>query len=410
MKLSKTLKVKIGKLSNNKTNLLDVLIRKNIKAINLCLQKAKEGNYITHDLVYKDLRKMNLPSTVICGCRDKSVEIIKSYNKQKNKKIFPILRNSRVRFDNKKIKLRHTDNKLYPKFISLLYKAGQRGNSNNRMELPLIINSDYQKDIIQQIGYTYKLGATELVKKNNNFYVYISYSKDIKIPEADETFTPVGIDIGIRNLAVVSVAQQQPKFFNGKRVRWKRNFYFEQRRKLFKNFALQEVKRLRGMETRYLDIINHNISKQIINIAKRTDKPVIIMEDLKGITKYKIWTKRGNRMLSNWTFKRLQKAIEYKALWEGIPVEYIEPKNTSKTCSKCGELNNRNKDKYKCNNCGYEINADLNATFNIRKFWLDKFQSEKTQINCVSDDAISEPQAEKNSNSLCNLYGERNNG
>ena len=86
MKLQRTLKVKVGELSNNKTNILDNLINKNTKAINFCLQKAKKGNLITHNLVYKDLRKLNLPAIVIHGCRAKSVEIIKSFYKRKGKK------------------------------------------------------------------------------------------------------------------------------------------------------------------------------------------------------------------------------------------------------------------------------------------------------------------------------------
>lgn len=69
MKLQKTLKLKIGKLSNNKKNKLDILLRKNTKAINFCLQKAKQGNIITHELVYQDLRKLNLPSTIVHGAR-----------------------------------------------------------------------------------------------------------------------------------------------------------------------------------------------------------------------------------------------------------------------------------------------------------------------------------------------------
>lgn len=413
MKLQKTLKVKLGKLSNNKTTILDSVINKNTKAINFCLNKAKKGKLITHHLVYKDLRKLNLPATIIHGARAKSVEIIKSYKKakkrlenkkswkKKNKKVkFPKLENGAVRYDNQIVKLRKTDNKLYKYFISLLYKAGTQRRTDNRIELPLIINSEYQTNIIQQIGEEFKLGSTELVKKGDDFFVHISYSKEINIPEPDETFIPIGIDIGIRNLAVVSVAQQQPKFFSGKRVSWKRNFFFEQRRKLQNNFALEEIKRQRGRETKYLDVVNHNIAKQIIEIAKRTEKPVIVMEDLTNITEYKIWTKRGNRKLSNWAFRRLQNAIQQKALWEGIPVEYIDPKGTTHICSKCGTINKRKQDRYKCRNCGYEIHSDLNATFNIRQFWLDKFQPEQVTINIASNDTIPEPQTEKDSSLL----------
>lgn len=403
MKLQKTIKIKLGKLSNHKTLILDRLLRKNTKAVNFCLQKGKK-EMITHNLIYKNLRKLNLPATIIHGARAQSVEIIKSYRqlrKKKKKATFPKLKNSSIRYDNQVVKLRKTDNKLYPYFVSLLYKAGVSGKQDNRIELPLIINSDYQKEIINKIGEEYKLGSTELIKKDNDFYIHISYSKEINIPKPDKSFTPVGIDIGIRNLAVVSVAQQQPKFFSGKRVNWKRNFYFEQRRKLFKNFALQEVKRQRGRETTYLDAINHNISNKIIEMAKKAKKPVIVMEDLTGITEFKIWTKQGNRKLSSWTFRRLQNVIQYKALWEGIPVEYINPRGTTHTCSKCKTINKRKKDTYKCRNCNYEIHSDLNATFNIRQFWLDKFQLEKASINNASDDTISEPQAKKNGDSLC---------
>ena len=105
MKLQKTLKVKIGILSKNKQNILDRVIRKNIKAINFCLQKAKKGKNITHNLVYKDLRKLNLPATIIHGARAKSVEIIKSFKKRKGKKTFPILKNGTARYDNRIVKI-----------------------------------------------------------------------------------------------------------------------------------------------------------------------------------------------------------------------------------------------------------------------------------------------------------------
>src|SRR3989344_8693099 len=133
MKLLKTLKVKIGKLSNNKRNILNILIKKNTKAINFCLQKAEKVIYITHNLVYEDLRKLNLPATVIHGCRAKSVQTMKSFYKRKGKKTFPIFKNSSVRYDNQVVKVRYTDNKLYPEFVSILYKRGIQGKQNNRI-------------------------------------------------------------------------------------------------------------------------------------------------------------------------------------------------------------------------------------------------------------------------------------
>lgn len=397
MQIRKTLKVKIGKLSNNKKNILDIVLRKNTKAINFCLQKAKKGKIITHDLVYKDLRKLNLPSVIISGCRQKSIEIIKSYikvKKRKKKSKFPELRNSRVRYDNRVVKLRHTNNKLYPNFVSLLYKAGVSGRSDNRIELPLIINSIYQKEIVKQIGEEYKLGSTELVKKRDNLFIYISYSKEIDIPIPDKSFSPIGIDIGINNLAV-SVALSSVEFHNGQRVSWKNEFFRREKAKLQSNFALREVRRLRGRQTSYNNHYINEISKKIIEQAKQETKPVIVMEDLTDIRETAKVRKKQKYRLHSWVFKRLQKAIEYKANWEGIPAIYIDPYYTSQICSKCGELNKRVKHTYKCKSCNFEANSDYNAGRNIQQLFLAKCQEEQATINLASNINKPKPKAKK---------------
>jgi len=397
MKLSKTLKIKIGKLSNNKQNRLDILINKNTKAINFCLDKVKEGKLITHGLVYKDLRKLNLPATVIHGCRAKSVEIIKSYMKIKKKKKntkFPELKNSRVRFDNRVVKLRKTDNILYKYFISLLYKAGTKGKSDNRIELPLMINSEYQKEIIQQIGDIYKLGSTELIKKGNDYFIHISYSKEIDIPVPDKSFSPVGIDIGINNLAV-SVAQSSVVFCSGRGIDYKNTFFRKQKYKLIYNFAYQELKRMKRRQTRYNDFYIHNIAKRITVQAKRETKPVIVMENLKHIKEVIIIKKKQRARHNDWVFSRLQKVIEYKALWEGIPVIYIDPYHSSQICSKCGELNKRIKHTYKCKSCGFECNSDYNAGRNLQNLFLAKCQEEQASINNAFNPNNQEPKAKR---------------
>lgn len=394
MKLTKTIKIKLGKLSNNKQNIIDGLLRKNTKAINFCLQKAKKQK-ITHNLVYKDLRKLNLPATVIHGCRTKSIEIIKSYRKTKKRNSkFPELKNSRVRYDNQVVKLRKTNNVLYKYFISLLYKSGTQGKSNNRIELPLITNSIYQKEIMQQIGDTYKLGATELVKKGKDYFIHISYSKELEIPIPNESFSPIGVDIGINNLAV-SVAQSSVVFHNGERIIWKNEFFRRQKANLQVNFALQEVKRLKGRQTRYNNHYINEISKSIIEQAKKETNPVIVMEDLTHIRDATKVRKKQNYKHHSWVFNRLQKAIEYKALWEGIPTVYIDPYHSSQICSKCGELNKRTKHIYKCKSCGFEANADYNAGRNLQHLFLAKRLEEQASINNAFNPIIPEPKAEK---------------
>ncbi len=66
---------------------------------------------------------------------------------------------------------------------------------------------------------------------------------------------------------------------------------------------------------------------------------MIVFEDLNGIRKlYRKGNGQGNkfrRKLNSWSFYELQRQIEYKADWEGIPVRFVDPKCTSKLCPIC---------------------------------------------------------------------------
>ena len=62
--------------------------------------------------------------------------------------------------------------------------------------------------------------------------------------------------------------------------------------------------------------------------------------------------------------------IKYKAEREGIEVRFINPAYTSQTCSKCGHVhrdNRQTQSQFKCVECGFELNADHNASINIAR-------------------------------------------
>jgi len=61
--------------------------------------------------------------------------------------------------------------------------------------------------------------------------------------------------------------------------------------------------------------------------------------------------------------------LSYKAEEAGCRVVFVNPKNTSKMCSKCGTLVDKSlmDGIHNCPNCGLSIDMDLNASINILK-------------------------------------------
>lgn len=121
-----------------------------------------------------------------------------------------------------------------------------------------------------------------------------------------------------------------------------------------------------------VDWILHNVSKRIVRHAKQ-NRMAIGMENIKGIHQlYRKGNGQGNHfrgMMNSWSYYELQRQIEYKALWEGIPIIYVKAYGTSAKCSVCGCKMIREKPEesrmLRCTGCNLCIDRDINASRNI---------------------------------------------
>ena len=189
------------------------------------------------------------------------------------------------------------------------------------------------------------------------------------IPETNEFQAEdwLGVDMGIVSLAVDS----DGTVYTGAEVDRTRCYHQNRRRGLQKcgtKAAKRRLRKLSGKQARFQKHTNHCIAKAIVLDAERTSRG-IALEALKGIRQRV--TARGNQRarLGNWGFAQLGAFVSYKAKRAGVPVVFIDPRNTSRQCHECGcidKKNRTNQAKFSCVSCGHQSPADLNAARNIR--------------------------------------------
>ena len=131
--------------------------------------------------------------------------------------------------------------------------------------------------------------------------------------------------------------------------------------------AKRRLKARRRKESRFVRDVNHQISKQVVETAKRTGTG-IALEDLTGIRSRVRHRKPQRSTLNSWAFRQLGDFIAYKAEQAGVPLMWVNPAYTSQTCSECGHRdrgNRPNQATFACRRCGILLNADHNAARNI---------------------------------------------
>jgi len=97
-------------------------------------------------------------------------------------------------------------------------------------------------------------------------------------------------------------------------------------------------------------------------------------------------SKRGNEKRSSWLRGKIFRYSKYKAWNEGIVTSRVNPRNTSRDCARCGaKVARYNADQPAegytpgaplayCPNCQMRDNADRNASLNIGKRLLARYQ------------------------------------
>ena len=293
----------------------------------------------------------------------------------------------------RRYKTKSYTNKANVVLTSNLYKF----NPNNN-EFTFTGKKSYSQLKIVLIGNIPKLkGTLELVKnqKTNQYYLHVPLDRIIIKKEMTEQSEILGLDVGITDLITLSngavygansselfytlsdnlVNKNRSRLFSYKRQLEERisteqdlskKSLLEQKLKNLEENNLGSKKRISKIskyKSRIVSYINCELNKMI----KEEDIEEIVREDLNWVSKKKNVSRKQQNRFSTWSKGTLLERLSIKLAEKGIKETIVNPAYTSQVCCKCNHLGIRKGKEFKCSNCNLNIDADFNASINIKK-------------------------------------------
>ena len=316
-------------------------------AIRICLAENIRGRLKLRNRVYKEFQgRYGLVSCFAYSVAEVTWSIVKKHKRWHRK---PYAKRLMFKMDAGNTSLNYS-------ILSLPFKRGER------VLIPLHYG-EYQRSFL--MDKTLKRGSVTMTESS----IVIAFSKE---PPLTEPSRRVGFDLNEKSIVgsdgTVHDLSEAARLHTLYGIR--RSKFYEGHpndRRLKKKFA--GTRREKERVKQFL----HRVSTLIVEKA-RANNEAIVLERLKGI---RYAHKRGNgertatrRRIALWPFRQLQSYIEYKSRWAGVPVEYVSPSYTSKTCNVCGFINHKLKvtdRSWLCPRCGAKLDRDPNSAINIER-------------------------------------------
>lgn len=214
-------------------------------------------------------------------------------------------------------------------------------------------------------------------------YWYLSFGYEQEQPVNELTDETIGIDVGIKDLAICSNGMVFKNINKTKTVKKTEKRLRRLQRQVSRKYEMNKqgnefvktnniikLEKQIKLVYRRLSNLRTNHLHQATNKIVKTKPSKVVMETLniQGMMKNKHIAKAVQQQ-GLYEFKR---QMQYKCEWNGI--EFVEADKwypSSKTCSQCGHIKTKlslSERVYKCECCGAVIDRDLNAAINLSKY------------------------------------------
>ena len=215
--------------------------------------------------------------------------------------------------------------------------------------------------------------ATISYNKANEYFISILVEDDVTIPNKKEITeeSVIGLDLGVKNSIIDSNGTKYDTLKVSKRDDKRYKMLCKRLSKKEKNSKNNEKARLKlakfenkiaNRKKSYIDKITHDITNN-------DDISAICVENLN--VRGMLSNHKLAKSIQESSFNEIKTKLSYKSEWNGISlVEVDRFYPSSKTCHKCGYVNNRltlETRYWICPQCGERHDRDINAAINIKK-------------------------------------------
>jgi putative transposase len=244
--------------------------------------------------------------------------------------------------------------------------------------------TNYDLPIVNKKGGNITKFTNTRIKFTNDKWV-LSFGMECENQAQALNDFAVGIDLGVKSLAVISYNGKKKSFKNinkSKKVKKLKKRLKHQQRKVSRKYDrhgnYDKTERILETEKKIDDICRkltnirrnytHHVTSEIIKLLPK----VVVMEDLNVTGMMK--NKHLSQAIQEQTFYEFKRQIKYKCEYNGIEFKQADRfYPSSKKCCKCGSIKKdlKLKDRvYKCKVCGSVIDRDENASENLEKLGL----------------------------------------
>ncbi|MFC7199173.1 RNA-guided endonuclease TnpB family protein [Halospeciosus flavus] len=227
----------------------------------------------------------------------------------------------------------------------------------------------------------WRVGRAEVVEKHDEWRLHVTVTHEThQVASKHDADTIVGVDVNEDCIALAAMRRdgdvKDSVVIEYPSVKEQRHEYFTTRKRMQTAGQTGFESVVQTEERDYVQDALHKVSRQVVEWVSQFSAPVVVFEDLKDMRDSIDYGTRMNRRLHSLPFAALQEMVSYKAAWNEIPADKVDPEYTCQRCprTECHhtERGNRHKKRFKCRQCGFQDHADRKAAVCVVQEWLDE--------------------------------------